>query len=175
MKEVIKNPRKGCMPITIWHRQARDLIPERFRQLLTIVLPIDYVLLMFFGFTAIIIPVPAFQSIVGEQYGSLWALVLGVTSLVSLIGLVFRKKFELYAAIAVSFVVGIYPFFIYYLILFEPSEINYQRSALIFSSMIFPMLPTWRAVDIAMHIRQSKQRELYVTSLIEGYRELDDK
>lgn len=174
MKELIKTPPGRHFPITIWNKEARDLIPDRFRHVLTVVLPTDYTLLMLFGIIAILIPIPVFQSVVGERYGSIWAGFLSGFALLSLIGLVFRKKFELYSSIALAFVVGLYPFFIFYLIVFEPSEINYSRVAIIFGSMIYPVLPTWRAIDIATHMRQEKQRELYLASLTGDYVQVDD-
>lgn len=172
---------KGPGPKTIWSHGSTELIPERFRRILTVVLPLVYFLLFLFGTVATFIPVPTFKLLIGNYYGSLWALLVAIMALLSFLGLVYRLRLEIYTNILLSILLGIYPFFVAGTVFFPeqaPSTFmthglfpvsmpeSLTRLAVVFSVMIYPIFPVWRAFDIVLEIRKYRKRQLFAEAAL---------
>lgn len=154
-------------PLTIWSKGASELIPERFRRIVTVVMPLLYLLFTLFGFTAAFFPVPTFALIVGYGYGQIWAGLIGLTSLLSLVTLIFRNRIEIYSAISLAVILFIYPFYVGYLVLHDISASgDNSRLAVIWAVATYSVMPAWRSLDIALEIRKSRQRQLYVKATL---------
>lgn len=148
---------KSDGPLTIWSPGAKELIPDRFRRILTVVLPIFYVGYIMFGINSAIIPIPTFALLVGDLYGSVWATLVAILAGISLFGLIFRLRFEIYSAIFLAAVLLIYAFYVAII----AYTIDDSRSGVIWVVALYPVLPVWRAVDISIEIRKSRKRQLY--------------
>lgn len=161
MKKLNRKWFKGPGPITVWSKGSAELIPERFRRLITVVMPLIYMLLIFFGITAALDPVPTFEVLVGTFYGTIWASLVGGSAFVSLVGLAFRLRIEIYAAIVLGALLTIYPFFIAYIVFHDSTHLDLSRLGVIFAVAIYPVMPGWRVIDIVLEIRKARQRQLY--------------
>lgn len=146
---------------TIWAKDAAEFIPERFRRIITRVVPEVYFLLFLFGVTSSIWPVPTFINIVGGEYGKFWAILVATSALISLVGLIFRLQIEIYSSIILTTLLAVYPLYIVYFVYHDPSNVDLSRAAVIFATMIYPIVPGWRVFDISVEIRKARQRVLY--------------
>ena len=153
---------------TVWSRGMHALAPNRFLIVLTLVMPAIYTLLFFFGTVATIIPLPIFLNLVGFNYGVAWAGLIAIAALISLIGLVFRLRIEIYSSIVLAVLLLVYPVFIGYAIVTMPTQINIARISSMFSVLIYPIMPAWRSLDIIIEIRKLRKRELIVEASLGG-------
>ena len=137
---------------TIWDPALRDEVPERFRSIYTVVLPLKYALFFGFGVAGSLSFIPVFSRVVSLAYADLWTLLVGIFSLAALIGLVFRiAMLELYATILLDVLLMVYV--IALLVLGLSGDLG--RFALSIGVPVFVVLPTWRVLDI---IRTERRR-----------------
>ncbi len=171
----------GSGLITVWSHGSTELIPERFKRIITIVLPLVYFQFFVAGVFATFIPLPVFSTLVGDNAASSWAMLVGLTSLISFLGLVYRIRIEIYSNIILSTLLAIYPIFLIVTTMFPNENILYGhlytfldfsvnsnagKISLIFLSSIFPMLPIWRAFDIVLEIRKNRKRQLFAEAAL---------
>lgn len=167
MKKQYATTASGLIPKTVYSKGSEELIPQRFRRIITVVMPILYTLLFLFGLTAAIVPVPTFLLLVGTVYGSVWATILAIASLISLISLIFRLKIEIYSSIVVTILLAVYPFYVGYLVVHDATATDdISRLGVMFAVATYAIMPGWRVVDIVLEIRKSKRRQLYAESLL---------
>lgn len=149
-------------PRTIWSHGAGRFVPERFRRIITVIMPVIYLLLLVFGVCASIYPVPTFQEIVGPLDGIIWAILVSISALLSLVCLIFRCRFEIYSSIILSGLLFVYPFYVTYLVIHDSAQSgDFSRLGVIFAVAIYPIMPAWRSIDIVLEIRKSTQRRLF--------------
>jgi len=159
-------PQRGT-PVTIWSKAAEEFLPERFRRIILWVMPPIYGLLTLFGITAALVPVPTFKMLIGTQFGITWALVVGCSAFVSLVGLVFRLQIEIYSSIILAVFLFIYPFYIGYIVFHDTTALqDSSRLGIIFAVALYPIMPGWRVIDIVLELRKSRQRQLYALSAL---------
>lgn len=155
-------------PFTIWSKGAKDLVTHRYLRLVTIVLPITYFMLLGFGVGAMLAPLPSFVNLIGETYGIYFGALVALSSLVSLLSLIFRLKAEIYSAIVLGALLTVYWAYILFLVFNEPGNAYYLKVGVIFSIGIYPVLPAWRIFDIVLEIRKARQRQLYAANILGG-------
>lgn len=161
MKKLNKlwHPDKG--PLTIYSKGANEIIPTRFRRLITVVMPLFYICLALFGVTAVIFPTPTMSFLVGTFYAVIWAGIVALSGFVSLFALIFRLRSEIYTAIVLAVFLCIYPLYIAFIVFHDPNHIDTARFSVIFAVALYPIMPAWRAIDIVLEIRKARQRQLY--------------
>jgi hypothetical protein len=161
MKKLDGKWREHSGPVTIWSKGSAELIPDRLRRVITIVMPIIYLLFFLFGFTATLSPVPIFEALVGNLYGSIWAMLIAISSGISLVGLIYRLPLEIYSGIVLTALLTIYPIYIVLLVIHDISHNNFSHVGTIYAAALFPIMPGWRVVDIVLELRKARQRQLY--------------
>lgn len=152
---------KALSNMTIWSKGTEELIPERLRRVVAVVMPLIYGNFVVFGFLSSLYPAPAFTVVVGVQYGTIWAILVTVAAAVSFISLVFRSRIEIYSSLILTILLSIYPIFIAYLVIHFSHDIVLYKFAIVFAVTLYPIMPAWRVVDIVLEIRKSRQRQLY--------------
>lgn len=158
------NSKRSLSNKTIWSRGTEELIPERFRRIITVVMPLIYGNLAVFGFLSALYPAPTFATVVGVGYGTIWAIMVTTAALVSFLTLVFRSRIEIYSSLILTILLGIYPFYVAFIIFHDPDTWNVYKLAVIFAVTLYPIMPAWRVVDIVLEIRKSRQRQLYAAA-----------
>lgn len=152
---------KSKWPLTIWSRDEIELIPNRFRRILITVMPSIYILMALFGVTSFFFPIQTFVTVVGLNYSYIWASLIGVFSIVSLFGLIFRLRLELYGSLILALLLFIYPIYVLILVIYDPVHGGIDRLNSFFAVAIYPVMPTWRFIDISVDIRRGIRRKLY--------------
>lgn len=136
---------------TIYSDGLESEVPERFRSLFRVFLPIKYLMFILFGASALVFSVPTVAETTSVTYNDIWAFMVGVTATVSLLGLVFRlEKVELYASIALLVGLATYPLLLLLLVVQGMPE----RLPAAIGLFGFLTLPTWRVLDIIRVIRR---------------------
>lgn len=148
------------MAKTIWARGSSDLIPERFRRIITVVMPIIYTLILLFGLLGASFPVPTLTRFIGV-YGMLWSFFVFATAAQSLIGLAYKLRIEIYSSIVLSVLLCVYPVFLGVLIFTSHHHVSLAVLAVFPFTAIVPVMPAWRVFDIIKEIRKSRKRQLY--------------
>lgn len=162
MEKIIRNwTRPNDEPLTIWSRKLGPLLPERIQRLDTFVMPVIYSLIMLFGIVTSVDPVPSFEYLVGTYYGFIWSILIGVFAGISLGSLIFRLVSEMYSAIALTFLLVLYPIFMVVLVIHEANINEFSRIGILILVSMMPIMPAWRSVDLMLGIRKSKQRQMY--------------
>lgn len=140
---------------TIWDPSLLQEVPQRFRPIYTVVLPVKYVLFAAFGFIGTLTIVPSVAAATSVDYGDLWTAMVGLTGVVCLAGLVWRREqLELYALIAL--VVGFATYPISAGILWLTTH-DLERAALAVGLWVFLILPMWRITDLVRTIRRRRE------------------
>jgi hypothetical protein len=131
---------------TIWGEAALAEVPPRFRPLLTVWLPINYVLLMLYGIAGTLTRVPTIVKVAGVGYGDVWTVLIGVAGAIGLLGLIFLWALPEFAG---ALVVGVL-FLCYVGSLFYLSVTagDLDRLALSIGVVVFLILPAWRCSDL---------------------------
>lgn len=156
---------KGSLSYTtIWSRGTEELIPERLRRIITVVMPLIYGNLAIFGFLSALFPSPTFAQVIGIGYGTIWAIMVMVAAAISFFALVFRSMVEVYSALILTILLVIYPFYVAFIIFHDPGSWNFYKLAVIFAVTLYPIMPAWRVVDIVLEIRKSRQRQLFAAA-----------
>lgn len=166
MEKTMKKERAFGWHKTIWAKGASDLIPERFRRIITVVMPIVYGLLILFGAFGALFPVTTVSTIIGT-YGMLWSALLGLTALQSLIGLAYRLRIEIYSSIVLTVLLSLYPIFIAVIIIVSHRHVNPSVLAVFPAVCLYPVMPAWRVIDIVFEIRKARKRQLYAAANLE--------
>jgi hypothetical protein len=137
-----------------------------------VVMPIIYALLFMFGSAAFVFPLNVFKTVVGEEFGEWWAIGIALSSLVSLVGLIFKLRIEIYSSIVLTILLAIYPVYLGYVVYLDfqdPDPKNdLGRFASIFSVAIYCVMPAWRVFDIVLEIRKVSKRQLYAKATLGG-------
>lgn len=149
---------------SIWAKGASELIPERFRRIITVVMPLFYSFFVVFGGLGALFPVKTLYLLVGD-YGQIWSFLVAATALQSLIGLAFRLRIEIYSSLVLSVLLTIYPVFIGFLIFMMPHALDLSKLAVLPATALYPIMPAWRVFDIIFEIRRSRQRQLYAQAV----------
>lgn len=149
---------------SIWAKGASELIPERFRRIITVVMPLVYSFLILFGTLGALFPVTTLYLLVGA-YGQFWSFLVAATAFQSLIGLAFRLRIEIYSSLVLSVLLTIYPVFIGFLIFMMPHALDLSKLAVLPAIAMYPIMPAWRVFDIIFEIRRSRQRQLYAQAV----------
>lgn len=144
----------GWRQHTIWNRDLLEEVPTRFRGLYTVLLPVNYGLLVMFGLLgtlAVVGPAaPVAQVTSSLSYATIWTLMVGVTALVTFTGLAFRREWlELFAGIFLIIGMSTYP--IADVVLSLTGDL--RHASLSFGLFTFVLLPLWRTVDLVQVLR----------------------
>lgn len=163
MSQTDKKPKSH---LTIWSSGTLELIPSRFRRILIFVMPIIYVLIFLFGLTAVLFPHTTVARLSGIDYSFVWANLVGAFALISLVGLIFKLRIELYSSIILTVLIATYPLYLIYEGFHDPQHLDFTRLSTIFAGIIYVIMPAWRSIDIVLDIRKAQQRRLYAESLM---------
>ena len=162
MKKLNRFWHKDSGPRTIWTKGGVEGIPKRFQFLITVVMPLHYILITLFGIFVAIFPLETFSIFIGPVFSSIWAILLALFGILSFISLVLRSKAEMYTSIVVTFLLSVYPFYLIFLTVYESiMDHDLGRIALIFAITIYLIMPAWRVIDIVLELRKTQQRQLY--------------
>jgi hypothetical protein len=156
--------KKSSGSLTIWSRNETELVPGRLRNILRIVMPIIYGIMASYGISSMIFPSQTFITVVGLNFGYLWAGLIGIFSTISLVALIFKLKLELYSVIILSTLLLIYPIYILVLLFNDPIRGGVTHINVLFVAFLYLVMPVWRALDISLDIRKSQRRQLYAES-----------
>lgn len=148
---------------TIWARGASDLIPERFRRIITVVMPIFYILFIIFGALGATFPVATVSAVIGGS-GLTWSALVALTAAQSLFGLVYKLRIEIYSSIVLSVLLSIYPIFLGFIIIASHRHVSPSVLAVFPAVSLYPIMPAWRVFDIVFEIRKARQRQLYAAA-----------
>lgn len=145
---------RGWRRHTIWNDNLLQEVPARFRGLYTVLLPVNYGLLVMFGLLgtlAVVGPAaPVAQVTSSLSYATIWTLMVGVTALATFAGLAFRREsLELYAGIFLIIGMSTYP--IADAVLSITGDL--RHASLSFGLFTFVLLPGWRTFDLVRVLR----------------------
>lgn len=144
--------RRPLLQGTIWDRSLLEEVPQRWRSLYTIVLPLKYALFVGFGIAGTLSRIPAVGEFFSVGYGEIWTILVGFTGALSLAGLVFRRAhLELYATIVLDTLLLSY---LGSLVALGVAG-DVDRMALAVALPVVFILPAWRIVDI---VRTERRR-----------------
>lgn len=151
-KATSSQPRRPLLQGTIWDRSLLEEVPQRWRALYTVVLPLKYLLFLGFGIAGISTRIPAISEFVSVGYGDVWTVLVGLTGALALVGISARRPLlELYAAIVLEVLLLSYVCSL--LALAAAGDLD--RLAMAVGFPIVLGLPAWRIVDI---IRTERRR-----------------
>jgi hypothetical protein len=140
---------------TIWDLSLLEEVPQRFRPIYTVVLPVKYALFALFGFIGTLTIVPSVVELTSVDYGDVWTAMVGLTGGVCLAGLIWRReRLELYSLIAL--VVGFATYPVSALVLWVLAG-DSDRAALAAGLWVFLILPMWRISDLVRTIRRRRE------------------
>ena len=142
---------------TIWDAELLREVPRRFRGIYTVALPIVYALIVGFSVAGTWARVPSVDLVTSVDYGDVWTVLLGLTSLATGVGLVWRREgLELYATIALVIGYATYPIAAGLLWIFAADA---TRAPLAFGLWVLVVLPIWRIFDLIHVIPRRRDGE----------------
>lgn len=154
VRVLLESLRSRLLLRTIWDPSLLEEVPQRFRPIYTVVLPVKYVLFALFGLIGTLTIVPTVADLTSVDYGDVWTAMVGLTGGVCFAGLARRiEGLELYSLIAL--VVGFSTYPLGAAILWIQGDVT--RAPLAAGLWVFLVLPLWRISDLVRTIRRRRE------------------
>jgi len=143
----------GFLDHTVWGRSyIEEEVPERYRSLYTVALPLQLLCFIVFGTLGTIANVPSVQLVAGVDYVDIWAALLAVIGAATFCALVFRFHWaELVAMIFLVAGLLSYPVSVALLAI---GDQDLDRWALAAGLPALLVLPAWRVGDLSVVLRR---------------------